>query len=417
MSDIYKIIERCKALGYTCEVYGVDRLEYNVRVEKQYYSGSLRDRGYGVRVFKEGRVGFSFGSNVSEALLEKAIDALGVSDRDEYNTPPPRSKPTLIGIKPARVDENALKELVKSLEELKERINVLGIYSGVEKVKVSIASTEGTEAEEERGEVYAGIMANFRNESLVTPEIYESSQARDIKDLDIEELKERIARKVQITKQRVKLDKPPTKVVLNVKAVAQLVAPLVSYSVNGENVFRGKTSLKLHGVYGSITIVDDPRDVKSPYSRSFDGEGQETSPTVLFEKGKFTNVLTNWYWSRRGNVKNTASAVRSFSSVPHIGVTTIKFDPSEKDDLEEGDLVVDQVQGVHTSNWDTGEFGVVASIAWIIKGGDEMGVREAILSGDLKSVLKGVKGGIGKRRREDNTESPDLSIEGLRVTY
>lgn len=185
--------------------------------------------------------------------------------------------------------------------------------------------------------------------------------------------------------------------------------------MNAENVYRKKSPLSVGEIYGNITVVDDPHDDKSDYSRSFDGEGQPTTQNVLIHNGEFKAILTNWYWSKKIGIRNSASAVRSFMTTPSIGTSSIRIQPNERQDYENEDLVIDQVQGVHTSNWDTGEFGVVVPVAWTIRNGDRKGVREVILSGDLKTLLKTAMGGVGDSKRVGPVVSPGIVIQGLGV--
>ncbi|BBL48157.1 MULTISPECIES: TldD/PmbA family protein [Metallosphaera] len=415
MSDPFKLVEKAKSLGYACEVYYVERWEYNLAKEKQYHSSNVKERGYGVRVFKDGKVGFAFSTELSDEILDRAVSVLKVSETDQNNEIPPTSKPSLLQLNRGEDLVEPAKETLKSLEELQEKVNVVGIYASATRVKVGVVNTEGLDVSEIRSSAYAGVTANYKDKVLVTPEIYESRSGRSFKEIQLEELKDTVVEKVNITKSRVKLQEKPKRVILDTKAISELFHPLLSYSVNGENVFRKRSPLDLGQTYGKITVVDNPRDERSELSRSFDGEGQATSQKVLMERGVFRGVLTNWYWSKKMGVTNSASAVRSYMSVPSIGTSLVQIFCDEKQDVEDNDLVVDQVQGVHTSNWDTGEFGVVAPVAWISRKGEKVGVREVVLSGDFRTLLKGIRGETGSRKRVWSVESADLVIEGLTI--
>ncbi|WP_240938922.1 TldD/PmbA family protein [Metallosphaera hakonensis] len=412
---MYSLINKAKNLGLTGELYYVERSEYEVRKEKQYQAGSLRERGYGLRVFKDGQVGFAFATDPDLTLLDRALSALKVSERDENNVLPPVKKPTMLPLDKEGDPIEFVRESLKTLEELQESVNLVGVYASAGKIKVGVINTEGLDVSESRSHFQVGVMANYKDSSLVTPEIYESRSSRSPKDLDLTELKEETISKVRLTIDRVKLDSKPKRVVLNSKAVSELLYPLLAYSVNAENVYRKKSPLSVGEIYGNITVVDDPHDDKSDYSRSFDGEGQPTTQNVLIHNGEFKAILTNWYWSKKIGIRNSASAVRSFMTTPSIGTSSIRIQPNERQDYENEDLVIDQVQGVHTSNWDTGEFGVVVPVAWTIRNGDRKGVREVILSGDLKTLLKTAMGGVGDSKRVGPVVSPGIVIQGLGV--
>ncbi|MCG3108611.1 hypothetical protein L3N51_00895 [Metallosphaera sp. J1] len=415
MSDPFSLVNRAKNLGYACEIYYVERWEYSLAKEKQYQSSNLKEMGYGVRIFKDGRVGFAFSTDLTDEVLDRAISVLRVSERDPNNEIPPASKPSLLSLDRGEDLVEPSKETLKSLEDLQEKVNVVGLYASATRVKVGVVNTEGLDVSEIRSSVHAGVTANYKDQAIVTPEIYESRSGRSFKEIQTDELKESVVEKVSVTKSRIKLETKPSRIVLNTKAISELLYPLLSYSVNGENVYRKRSPLDLGQVYGMITVVDNPRNEKSELSRSFDGEGQATSERTLIGKGVFQGVLTNWYWSRKMGVPNSASAVRSYMSTPSVGPSLMQIFCDEKQELEENDLVVDQVQGVHTSNWDTGEFGVVVPVAWVVRKGEKVGVREVVLSGDLKTLLRGVKGEVGSRKRVWAIESPDLAVEGLTI--
>jgi len=98
-------------------------------------------------------------------------------------------------------------------------------------------------------------------------------------------------------------------------------------------------------------------------------------------------------------------------ALPAISATYMVVEAPPLSDVGDA-VVVDQVEGVHTSNFDTGEFSVTASVAWDGKGG----LREFVLSGDLRSLLRGVAGAAGERRRYGRVVSAPLLVQGLRVS-
>ncbi|MEM4146389.1 MAG: TldD/PmbA family protein [Metallosphaera sp.] len=415
MSDTYNLVTKAKNLGYACEVYYIERTEYNLGKEKEFISSTLRERGFGVRLFKDGYVGFAFDTRISDSLLDRAMSTLKVSEKDPSNEPPPAKKPNLLSLNKGEGSMERAKETLKNIEDIGGEVNLISVQISSSRNKVGVISSEGVDVHEVRTSVSVSVIANYKDSSVVTPELYETGSGRSFEDVDIELLKEEVINKVKITKSREKLDRKSDVIILTTKALSELLHPLLAYSVNAENVYRKRTPLNLGEEYGSLSVIDNPREERSEFSRSFDGEGQPTSSITLFENGIFKNFLTNWFWSRKMNVQNSASAIRSFMSVPTIGTSTIEI--VHEDNFEEDGLVIDQVQGVHTSSWDSGEFSVVAPIAWITKKESKRGVREVIISGDLKTLLRGVIGEVGQPRRISSVKSANLAIKGLSVVY
>ncbi|MFP3197929.1 MAG: TldD/PmbA family protein, partial [Sulfolobaceae archaeon] len=61
--------------------------------------------------------------------------------------------------------------------------------------------------------------------------------------------------------------------------------------------------------------------------------------------------------------------------------------------------------------FDTGEFSVVGSVAWY----DGVAVREVVITGTLKEMLKGIIGGIGVKDLKGNVYTRSLKISGINI--
>jgi len=417
MTDVFKVLERAKAMGVSAELYSIRRREGGVRRENQYYARSLQEEGYGLRVFKDGKVGSAFSTILTDDLLEKAMSSIRASEEDVDNVPPPPSRPRHLNLRDELDLQELPKELMRTLEDLREKVNLVSIDVDVEESTIKIVSTEGVDAEETRTGIYVSVMANYKESGTVSPEVWESASSRFRRGIDVDLIKREVIEKVKISAKREKLGRKPKVIAFTPKAAAELLGPIISSAINGENVFRGRSPLKLKEKYGSLTVVDNPEDEMSPYSRSFDGEGQQTSRKVVLEEGVFSRPLTNWYWSRKLKIENSCSAIRSFASTPSIGVSNLELEHPGRAEETPGTLVIDQVQGVHTSNWETGEFGVVAPVSWYVENNQIKGVREVVISGNLRSLLEGIVGTYGEKRRYMYLRAGHLVTEGLNVVY
>ncbi|BDC19593.1 TldD/PmbA family protein [Acidianus sp. HS-5] len=413
---MFEILDKAKNLGYSAEIFYAKRSEFSINEEKQIYSRFLNEEGYGLRVFKEGKVGFAYSTRLDDNLLDSAIKSWKISEKDEANEIPKPAKIRYLNLYKKFDLHESVKEKIKELEELKEKINVATLNSTAWITEIGILSTEGMNVNEKRSGISASVSANYKDVGYVGPEIYEARSFRT-PSADISELKDSIIEKVRITSERTALDFKPKSVVLTPKAVYYLVLPLLSYAISLENYYRHRSPLKEGEVLNeNLKIIDNPMTEESVYSRSFDGEGQESlvNEIINVEVRKF---LSNYYWSLKTKRENTASATRGYSSIPYIYPSNLEFyvNNEEEDLSEEGKVFVDEVQGVHTSNFDTGEFSIVGSVAWVVKDGKKISLKEIVITSNLKDLLKGIQKSSKRRLMIGNVNTGDLEIQGLSI--
>ncbi len=408
-----KVISKAKSLGFSAELFYVNRREFSIRIERQYSSRDLLEEGYGLRVFKDRKMGFAFSTKLSESLLDDALNAWKISEEDDANQIPPPSKVNYLPLaKEFDLREVALK-YVEELKELYEVVNVIAISSEAYESTVGVVNSEGLEVEEKRRGVSLVAMANSREGSSVSPEVIEYRSFRD-PSTKIDDMISDVKTKVSVTKNREKINGKVEAIVLTPKAAAELVVPLLSYAISRENQFRGKSPLKPGlQLNEGLKVVYDPTLTNSLYSRSFDGEGQGSKVNTVIE-GEVKGFLSNWFWALKSKSEHTASASRSYVSTPGISPSNLVIDYKESLDDGENYLVVDQVQGVHTSNFDTGEFSVTAPVAWFSK--DMRGMRDVIITGTLVELLRGIQAEGKEKRLVDNVLTGDLLVRGLHVS-
>jgi len=167
-----------------------------VRRENQYYARSLQEEGYGLRVFKDGKVGFAFSTILTDDLLEKAMSSIRASEEDVDNVPPPPSRPRHLNLRVrARSTKELPKELMRTLEDLREKVNLVSIDVDVEESTIKIVSTEGVDAEETRTGIYVSVMANYKESGTVSPEVWESASSRFRRGIDVDLIKREVIEK------------------------------------------------------------------------------------------------------------------------------------------------------------------------------------------------------------------------------
>jgi PmbA protein len=145
----------------------------------------------------------------------------------------------------------------------------------------------------------------------------------------------------------------------------------------------------------SVSIVDDARLTGGLASRPFDGEGTPSRRTPLVSDGILQRYLHNTYTGMRTGEQSTASAVRSYKSVPEVGVSNLFLEPGSISRealvarVQDG-LHVSQLHGLHTVNPVSGDFSLGLHGHWIRHGSLAEPVREMTIAGNLIGLISRV---------------------------
>ncbi|MCY0849881.1 TldD/PmbA family protein [Sulfuracidifex metallicus] len=419
MLDEYAILDKAKSLGISAEIFRVKSKGYSVHIEKEQKTGfNLSDVGFSLRVVKDGKVGFAYSTILDDRILERALESMKSSSSDpDYSLPYGKKVSYLNGLYFKEVEDpyEKVKEYMEKAEELKETVNLTYVNLSTEIIDVKVINTEGVDVNEKRSLVYFGISCNYETSNGVSPEVYESAESRRF-DINVEDLKHKLESKIKMVKERKVHEIKGKDVVFTVYAQANLFTEMLNFSFSGENYFRKRTPFKLNeAINPKLEITDSPHYEQGIFSRSFDAEGMPTIETKLINN-EVKSFLTNYYWSRKTSLPHTASASRSIHSLPSISTSNLILDYKEKgNDVYSDSIVVDSVQGTNTVNQETGEFSVVASVAWFNDGKTNTGLRELVITGDLKTMLSNIVLQSNKREKSGPLISADLRIKNLSV--
>jgi len=107
-------------------------------------------------------------------------------------------------------------------------------------------------------------------------------------------------------------------------------------------------------------------------------------------------IVSNIYWGSLIGLKSTGHGYRaSYRALPEISYTNIviKEGDVKLSEILEGEkpyLLVDYLQGAHSSNPESGEFSVAAPCAWIVYKGERKPLKGIMLSGNVYEALKDI---------------------------
>jgi PmbA protein len=435
-----RLVERARP-GEGLEAYGVDQTETSVRAYRGEVEtlSSARTRGVGVRVVADGRVGYAYSADVSEAALDETLEQARVNARvasqDEANllaepAGPLPTLPSLYDESFAEVGPDAKVDLALRLEAatLGAGPPIKGVdaaaYADAEGV-AAIATTTGIRGSYRRCDAYCFVEALAEADGSSTS-AYGLSMGRLPTDVDVDAA---AAEAVQRVRRLLGGRKPPSgpiPVLLDPFAAASflgvLAGALTAESVQkGRSLFAGRVGERLGGEH--LTLVDDGARVDAPAAAPWDGEGVPTGPTTLIEGGVLRGYLHNTYTAAKDATVSTGNASRAgFASPPGLSPTNLYLVPGDADPQQLMEragtaFYCQSVLGVHSgANPISGDFSVGANGLMIRDGAFAEPVREATIAGTIPAMLAGLAA-VGSDLRwlpfEGSIGAATLLVEGM----
>jgi len=368
--------------------------------------------GVGVRAFLDGRVGYAFGTDTSEAGLkavaEAAHAAAAVADPDEYAGLPEESGSAPVdGLFSAELSQWSTERKVELAVAIEEAARA---HEGVTQVEdtvysdgegaVAIANSRGFTDAYEATSAWAYCSA-FGGEGGDRMTGLGVGIGRDPTAIDPAAVGEEAGRRAA---QLIGARQPGSRkcpVVLDTFVAASFVG-FIGGMLSADAVQRGRSLFA--GRLGDeiattlLRLADDGTDPGGFASSPFDGEGVARRRTPLIEDGRLSTYLYDSRTARRGEAQTTANAERgSYRSPPSVGTSNLVLEAGEGS-LDElvarcGDgLYVTDVAGLHSGvNPVSGTFSVGATGRLITGGELADPVREITIASDLVSMLQGVQ--------------------------
>ena len=417
-----RAVEAAVGAGATdAEAWAEESTSRRVRV----YGGeveSLSDaggRGVGVRAFVDGRCGYAYGTDLSEAgvleLAGAARAAAEIADPDEHGGLPEECGATPVDglASPALRDWSTERkvELALAVERAaRDRPGVTqvenAVYSDAEG-SVALANSRGFAGGYEATQAWAYASA-FAGEGAELMTGLGVGLGRDPGALDPEAIGAEAAERALALVGARQPESRRCPVVLDAFVAASFIG-FIGSMLSADAVQRGRSLFADREgdeiADAALALADDATDPGGPSSAPFDGEGSPSRRTPLIDGGRLLSFLFDARTARRAGRATTANASRgSYRTPPAVGTTNLVLEPGERG-LEElfreagQGLYVTDVAGLHSGvNPVSGTFSVGAS-GRLIEAGEAAGpVRELTIASDLVSMLKAVRG-VGSQVR------------------
>ena len=422
------------------EAYVVSNSESEVFMEnndlkqaKSQVSGSL-----GIRVFiNGGSLGFYSinqlnRSKISEAA-SMAVKIAKISPSDKRNSLPSSKKKIrkLQGIfdresstfEASDAAKHAL-ELLKAAKSFDERISVDSGNFGSSVLAHSIANTNGIYASERISTFYWSIMGMAVDGSEVSNFDVQSGGSHTVKGIDVTQAAEDFAKTVIMSLGSRKIESFKGSMLLSPSAAIEIIADVISYSVNSESVqrrasaFGGKLGKKVASEI--LTVEDDATNTTGLGASSFDREGLEHRQNKVIQDGNLTKFLYNTYTAKKDGVKSTANAGGSSTSPPSVSATNIVVKPGSHS-LDE--LISEVRRGVLINRFSGNVNPITGDFSGVVKGGRQIqdgslgpSIKEVMVAGNVFDCLRRLVGLSKERKVLFNMILPFMQIEGMSFT-
>lgn len=420
------------------EVFIVEANQIDIEVRDQQIENfnMSKKNGISLRIFHEGRVGFAYGSDISEDTI-KMITKMALSNKenttqDECNGLPEVDQDhkmkniKIKGIYDKDLKQISVEDKIDKVKEMEK--NALSYNKRIKKVLrssyadgeslVRIVNSFGMEKSylSTYCSVGVGAIASLDTEVQIASH---GEIKRCFADLDFNRVARKAAEKAvsllgakRVKSQRVTVIFPPE--------IACGFLGIISNAFCADTVQKGKSLFKdkIGEKIGSslITIIDDGTLPGGIATVPFDDEGISPQRKILVNKGILERYLYDTYTARKDNVQSTGNASRgSFAGLPlpsPSGFFIEKQDITRKELIEKVQcgLYIVEVMGMHMVDSVTGDFSIGVEGIWISQGAFSYPVRGVTITGNILHLLNCVEEISDDLTFYGNFGSPTLKI-------
>ena len=407
--DLQELLDHASRVSQQADVYHVQHRDEPVHFEANRVKlvENRESSGIALRIIKDGRIGFSSTSDVTNSgtLIDYALEMVPFGPEARLELPSVRTFP-MVEVYDPKTGSSPVEDMInlgqESIDKLTSYYDELVCDASVARgeTTITILNSRGGHATYTKSVFSAffhGTIVNGTDMLLVSDG---QSSCRPI--LDTSEIVQSIQRQIELSRNIVPAPVGKVPVVFTPKGTAgALLSPLLS-GFSGRTVLQGASPLV--GKLGEqmlderFSLWDEPTLPYSPGSRICDDECIPSRRVELVEKGVITSFLYDLQTASLAGTESTGSAHRSVNTLPSPGSSVIIMDEGEVSyddmikDIKNG-LVVERLLGAGQSNTLGGDFNANVLLGYRIEGGRLTGrVKNTVISGNVYTSLRNVQG-------------------------
>jgi len=399
-----KILGLAKKRSEAAEVILMEGQENPV----EFRSGKLHSvehkeiKGAGLRVIRNGRIGFSSTTDFDklEQRVEQAAAGAGFGQAASFKLPagcqPSKTRTADAGLEKFTAVQ-AVAEGNKALAQMAQKAPALKCDIDINKkvYRVTLANSRGFSGEYRK----TSFSYDLAGVTVLGGSLLQLGQSRRSGRLDLATsgMTSRIAAMYQHSKRTAKLSSGRMPVLFTPETM-RLLWMSISLGVNGKA--EQKRTTPLLGRLGEqvldprITITDDPLLPLGLASAPFDDEGVCGARLDLFHKGVFQNFVYDLQTAGILNKKSTGHGSRSFNTQPSPQISNLVIAGGQTKlaqmikQMDHG-LIVYDLLGAGQSNILAGDFSVNVGLGFKVEKGKIVGrAKDIMVAGNVYDMLK-----------------------------
>lgn len=398
---------------------------------------SAVEEGLALRVFKEGRLGFAYSTDLSDSGIDYLCASVAASlpwVDSEPDLPLPEAPAAvdpelrnfdagLAGVPEARKRDLSL-ALEAAAKGVDSRVKHVRAAAYDEKtLSVRLRNSAGLDRAFRRTRCRIGVMSVAEAEGAAESG-YEFDSSPFFERLDPRRVGEAASRLALSYLGATTPGSRRTPVLLDPLVAGEFLEVLAG-SFQGDAVFKrrsfleGKLGQRLYSPW--LHIRDAGLLPEGSASSPFDGEGQNSRDLPLVEAGVVANLLLDRLYARKLGLKANASLVRrGLQRPPFLSYSNLVLEPGELSDealfreIGSGILVTEAI-GVHAANPVTGDFSVGVQ-GFLIEGGERRGaVKKLALAGNLHQMMADLRAVGSRYRTHGGVGAPTLAVQEMAI--
>jgi PmbA protein len=390
--------------------------------------------GVGLRIVKEGKIGFSSLSSEREEyigkLVENAISSCRFGLKKEFEFPKNKKIPKLY-IYDKKIVDLKIEKMIEignqAIEIVKNSNKKVRTSLQIEKnfFLIRIINSSGLDLSYKKS-IFTFFITSILVQKNDLLEVTEEFVSSSLLNFDLKKITENLLKKINLAK---KIDSIPTKripVIFSPRAMSSVIMPL-QRMINGK--FVQKNSSPLVGKIGEkifdkrLTIYDDGTLNFALNSSPVDDEGTIRGKFPIIENGILKNFVLDLQTAGMLKMKSTGNATRGLTSPPFPDTSNIVIEEGKESleniikSVKEG-LIVEQTMGSHQANLLSGEFSFNVDLGFKIKNGEISGrVKDVMITGNIFETFNQIIS-ISKEREIifGNLLSPYFYIDRVSVS-
>ena len=396
-----------------------------------------RDIGAGLRVLVGDRMGFAFTTDLTPASLRilagSAVTNARNTASDPFHSIPeipsaPYQSVSIFDPAVVALSEGEKIERVMAMEREAFAVDlrvkrIRKASAGFSDSKTLIMNSLGAEVLTEATAVSASIevVAEHQGESQAG---WDYDVKRFYRELDIEQVGRRAARKALDLLGACRIDSVKAPVVLD-PSVAEEFLSIMASGFSAENVQKKKSlfigRLDSSVVSPLITVYDDGLLAGGLGTAPSDDELVPMKNKTVIDKGRLALYLYNTYAANKDKTESTGNGIRGgFRGMPGVGITNLYIAPGAQSQEEilrstPKGLLVTEIMGAHMANPIPGDFSVGATGFWIEQGKKAYPVREITIAGNILDLMKNIDAVGSDLRFSGRIGSPSLRVKELSI--